>query len=141
MPANEIIGYVAFFEQMDDGKYLVEFPDLPGCFSQGDSLEEAIYNAQEAMMIYCTEKRGALPKASDFKSVQKDNPNTIVQMITLRVAKPVRAVKKTLTIPEWLNILAEKYQVNFSQILRDALIDHLESLTSLSQCDRITLGR
>lgn len=139
MPANKIIGYAAFFEQIDGGKYLVEFPDLPGCFSQGDSLEEAIYNAQEAMMIYYTEKRGELPKASDFKSVQKANPNIIIQVITLNVSKPVRAVKKTLTIPEWLNTLAEKYQVNFSQILREALIDYLKSLSSLSQCDKIML--
>lgn len=139
MPANEIVGYVALFERIDDGKYLVEFPDLPGCFSQGDSLEESVYNAREAMMIYCTEKRGVLPKASDFKSVQEANPNTIVQMITFSVVKSIRAVKKTLTIPEWLNTLAEKYQVNFSQILREALIDYLKKLNSLSSDDKIML--
>jgi hypothetical protein len=36
-----------------------------------------------------------------------------------------RAIKKTLTIPKWLNDLAEKNRVNFSHILQDALINYL----------------
>jgi hypothetical protein len=36
-----------------------------------------------------------------------------------------RAIKKTLTIPKWLNDLAEENRVNFSHILQDALMNHL----------------
>lgn len=137
---EQIIGYVALLEQVDDGKYIVEFPDLPGCLSQGDSLEDAICRAQEAIAIYYLEKEGELPKASDFKSIQLKNPNKIAQMVAFSIVKPIRAVKKTLTIPEWLNTLAEKYQVNFSHILKEALINYLKMLGSLSPCDRIMLG-
>ena len=134
-----IIGYVALLEQVGEGQYIVEFPDLPGCFSQGDSLEEAICRAQEALAIYYLEKQRKLPKATDFKSIQCMNPDKIVQMITFSINRPIRAVKKTLTIPEWLNTLAEKYQVNFSHILKYALINYLKKLGSLSPCDKIML--
>ena len=67
------------------------------------------------------------------------NPDKIVQMITFSINRPIRAVKKTLTIPEWLNTLAEKYQVNFSHILKYALINYLKKLGSLSPCDKIML--
>lgn len=136
---KRVIGYFALFEQVDDGKYIVEFPDLPGCFSQGDSFEEAICRAQEALEIYYYEKAEELPSASDFKVIQRKYPNKIVQMVAFGINMPIRAVKKTLTIPEWLNALAEKYHVNFSQILKEALIDHLKQLRSLSPCDRIIL--
>lgn len=134
-----IIGYVALFEQVNESQYIAEFPDLPGCFSQGDSLEETICRAQEALAIYYLEKQRKLPKATDFKSIQRMNPDKIVQMITFSINRPIRAVKKTLTIPEWLNTLAEKYQVNFSHILKYALINYLKKLGSLSPCDKIML--
>ncbi len=54
---GQFIGYVALFTKTEDGKYFVEFPDLPGCLSQGDSLEMAICNAQDALAIYYQEKK------------------------------------------------------------------------------------
>lgn len=136
----EIIGYIALFTEMENHQFFVEFPDLPGCFSQGDSLEEAICNAQEALAIYYTEKDGKLPPPSGLTSIQKANPGVIIQMVAINatnyIVKPLRTVKKTLTIPEWLNTLSEKYHVNFSQILRTALISHLSNLDSVSWYDK-----
>lgn len=140
MLTNSIIGYAALFTETEDHRFFVEFPDLPGCFSQGDSLEEALYNAQEGIAIYYAEKNGELPPPSSFASIQKVNPGAIVQMVAINVekniVKPLRTVKKTLTIPEWLNTLSEKYHVNFSQILRTALIDYLNNLESISLADK-----
>lgn len=138
MLIDRVIGYVALFKIVE-GKYIVEFPDLQGCFSQGDTLEEAICKAQEALAIYYENKNGRLPSPSSLSSIQQANPNVIAQVVVFSIAKPLRAVKKTLTIPEWLNTLSEKYQVNFSQILKNALIDYLKSLNSLSPRDRIIL--
>ena len=136
---SNVIGYAAVFIKSENG-YYVEFPDLAGCFSQGNSLEESICNAQEALAIYYIEKNGELPSASSLQSIQQTYPDAIIQIIAIDtenfIVKPLRSVKKTLTIPEWLNILSEKYHVNFSQILRTALINHLSNLDSISPHDR-----
>lgn len=144
MSNNVFIGYAALFQKVEDGKYLVEFPDLAGCFTQGDTLEEALYRAQEALAIYYAEKKGELPSASSLVSIQNANPDSIVQIIaidtTSYIVKPLGTVKKTLTIPRWLNELAEKYQVNFSRILKSALIGYLSNLDSISSYDRKMLN-
>ena len=135
-----LIGYVALFFKTKD-KYYAEFPDLPGCYSQGDSLEQAIYMAQNALTIYYQEKKGELPTPTDIQIIQQKNPDRIAQMIIIdHVVKPLRSVKKTLTIPEWLNILAEKYNLNFSKVLKNALISQLDSLDTLSEHDRRLLN-
>ena len=135
---SNVIGYAAVFIKSENG-YYVEFPDLAGCFSQGNSLEESICNSQEALAIYYIEKNGELPSASSLQSIQQIYPDAIIQIIAIDtenfIVKPLRSVKKTLTIPEWLNILSEKYHVNFSQILRTALINHLSNLDSISPHD------
>lgn len=141
MFSNKRIAYVALFTECEQHKYLVEFPDLPGCYSQGDSLVEAVCFAQDALAAYYLEKDGDLPLASDFALIQQANPGVIAQMIVLNLKKSVRVVKKTLTVPDWLNTLAEKYQVNFSQILREALVDYLRKQDSLSACDKIFLEK
>lgn len=144
---DAIIGYVALFVMTENGKYIVEFPDLPGCYTQGDSLEVSICKAQEALAIYYQEQKGKLPPASSFatilKSIQETNLDAIPQMVVIEtdhILKSSRTIKKTLTIPEWLNTLSEKYQVNFSQILKNALISHLKNLSSISSYDRRMLN-
>lgn len=49
---KKILQYDAVFEKEDDGGYSVWVPDLPGCASQGDNLEQAIGNIKEAMELY-----------------------------------------------------------------------------------------
>lgn len=136
---ERFIGYFVVITT-SESKYCVEFPDLLGCFSQGNSLEEAVCLARESLAIYYAEKEGQLPPASSLATIKEKNPNSIIQMVALDtenyMVKPMRTVNKTLTIPEWLNKLAEKYQVNFSQILRNALISHLKDLESISSYDR-----
>ena len=143
MRANDCIGYTALFTNTEN-KYLGEFPDLVGCFSQGDTLEESLCHAQEALATYYSEKKGDLPPASSLETIQNANPNSIAQIVaidtTRYIAKPLRTVKKTLTVPEWLNDLAEKYHVNFSKVLRTALVSHLENLDSLSAYDKRMLN-
>lgn len=141
---KRFIGYSALFRKVEHEKYYVEFPDLVGCFTQGDTLEEAICHAQEALAIYCAEKKDNLPPASSFEAIQKNNPGVMTQTIAIDrenyIVKPLRTIKKTLTIPEWLNELAVKYQVNFSRVLKTALISYLRDLDSISEYDRKMLN-
>lgn len=140
---KRFIGYFATITVEDTVEglyYIVGFPDLEGCFSQGNSLEEALCRGREALAIYYGEKRGQLPPASSLDEIRKRNPDSIIQMIALDtdcyIVKPMRTVNKTVTVPEWLNKLSEKYQVNFSQVLRNALIAHLKNIDNISPFDR-----
>lgn len=140
MKEKNFISYFAVFSINEDQKYFVDFPDLQGCYTQGDSLEEAICNAHEVLAIYYQERLVELPPASDFSSICKKYTDSIIQLIVLDtnkcIVKSLRTVKKTLTIPEWLNGLSEKYKVNFSQILKNALICYLKNLNSITEQDK-----
>ena len=126
------ISYPAVFHKEDEG-YWVSFPDLPGCPTQGETIEEAFQMACEALGLYLdqdgsTPKGFSKPTQADF--VIRDNKNDIVMLVTydsLQYARKykTRSVKKTLSVPEWLNELAIKANVNFSQVLQEALIEKL----------------
>lgn len=138
--AKEIIGYAAVFRNAGNNMYYVEFPDLKGCYTQGDSLEAAISKAQEALIIYYRQNEGKLPAASNLEEIKKKYPDVLVQIIVINTnncfAKSLSTVKKTLTIPAWLNELSEKYHVNFSKVLKNALIQYLSNLDTISVYDK-----
>ena len=114
----------------DEGRYWVEFPDLEGCFSDGDTAAEAALNAEEALGAYlCSlmERELPIPPASECRSVKpEDGFVTLVATEPLKYHRSTKAVKKTLTIPEWLNIEAEKRHINFSSVLQQALLAVIE---------------
>jgi len=117
--------YPAVFHA-EDGGFWVEFPDLPGCSTQGDTEAETYANAVEAMELYLQDDYtvDTLPKASEAKKIKTDK-KSFVSFVCGEFKVNERAIKKTLTIPAWLNIQAEKAGVNFSQTLQDALCKKL----------------
>lgn len=123
--------FIALFTFEDDG-ISIEFPDLPGCLSCADTQEEALYNAQEVLGLYLVgmEDDGEeilSPTPLNKISLEKNQIPTLVQVympLARQQAKPV-SVKKTLTIPSWLNVLAEENHINFSQLLQKALKEQL----------------
>ena len=122
--------YPAIFTQ-EDNYFWVYFPDLPGCFTEGSSMAEAYEMAQEAMGLYMENNSGEFdfPEPSDIKTIiPKENEYPILvefDPVEYLKRKSTKSVKKTLTIPEWLNVLAEKNNINFSQILQNALKEQL----------------
>jgi len=124
--------YPAIFEPNELGGYTVTFPDLPGCITEGDTLDEALKMAAEAMALhlYGLEEDGAeIPAPSnpaEVKIPEDASPSAFVTLVQART-EPIRdemenrAVKKTLTLPKWLNDAAEKAGINFSQVLQFAL--------------------
>ena len=117
--------YPAIFEE-DDGKIGVSVPDLPGCFTFGDDMAEAILMAEDAMAMMLVEYENegkTCPVASDISAIKTDAIVSYVLADTEKWRKQFdnKAVKKTLTIPSWLNSLAEKAGLNFSQVLQEAL--------------------
>lgn len=125
--------YPAIFHE-DNNSYYVEFPDLQGCLSSGDTIELAFENAKEALGLYLDRDddiyNRTINKPSSIKEVSLQNPNSIVMLVeydSIEYAKKykTKAVKKTLSIPEWLNDLATKENVNFSSVLQEALVKKL----------------
>ena len=111
----------------------IEFPDLPGCLPCADNVEEAVKNAREALglHLYGMEEDGedipAPSNAWDIKGGDKAVTMLIdVYMPSVRDKIRNRFVKKTLSIPYWLNVEAERKGVNFSGVLQDALKSYLD---------------
>lgn len=125
--------YPAIFKP-EDGMFSVDFPDIPGCYTSGDSLADAISMAEDALalMMYHYEQEGReVPAPSEIDALQTDAGSfaSFVACDTLgyRKRNNTRAVKKTLSIPEWLNEEAISAGLNFSQVLQEALQARLQS--------------
>lgn len=129
--------YPAYLYYDEDG-ISVEFPDLPGCLPCGDTTEEALHNAKEAMglHLYGMEQDGdEIPAPTPVRDLHPEEGGIVtlveVFMPSIRDRAENRVVKKTLTIPAWLNREAEEAHVNFSQVLQDALKSYLGTRTHL----------
>jgi predicted RNase H-like HicB family nuclease len=124
--------YPACFYPEKDGRYSVEIPDL-NIATFGDDLYDAMYMATDAAAgrILLTLKDGEkLARASNPKDVVPDDDAGVVSLLfidldVMRANHDEAPVKKTLTIPSWLNKAAERKNVNFSSTLKDALIEKL----------------
>lgn len=126
--------YPAIFHPEDDGGYSLHFPDLPGCISEGDTLPEALEMAQDALGIYLyslQQEKETFPEASKPESMATDKGDfiTLVEWDELEYLRRTdnKAVKKTLTLPAWMNTKAEELQINFSQTLQEALIQKINA--------------
>lgn len=114
--------YPAIFHKEES--YWVEFPDLDGCVTDGDSLEEAMENAQASMGLYLAallEEGQSLPDSSDIREIKSEDVVSYVSVDVNKFRRSTRAVKKTLSIPEWLAIEAEKNNLSLSKVLQDGL--------------------
>ena len=108
----------------EEETYWVEFPDLEGCVTEGSTLEEAMENAQEAMGLYLAallEENQPLPPATNIKEIETADVVSYVSVDVTRYRRSTRAVKKTLSIPEWLAIEAERNNLSLSKVLQDGL--------------------
>ena len=127
--------YTAIFSYEEDGVHVV-FPDLPGCITFGADEDEAVRMAREALAlhIYGMEQDGdEIPQPSSLRMLaeQEDLQENEVFMLveafmpTFRERESKRFVKKTLSIPYWMNAEAERVGLNFSQTLQNAIAQKL----------------
>ncbi len=123
--------YPALFHYADDG-ITIEFPDLPGCLPCAFTTEEAVKNAKEALALhlYGMEQDGEdIPEPSAPIDISRKSEDILmlvdVFMPPFRDKIANKTIKKTLTIPYWLNAQAEHMGINFSKTLQDALTEKL----------------
>ncbi len=123
--------YIAVLSYEDDGVHTT-FPNLPGCVSYGTTEEEAVKNAKEVLTLHMwgiEEDGDEIPPASSMKELfsqeklQSNETFFLVEayMKSFREKQAKRFVKKTLSIPAWMNAEAELLHLNFSQELQNAL--------------------
>lgn len=126
--------YPALFHKAEEGGFWVSFPDIPECLTQGDDMEQAYEMAADALglALVCREQEHEpLPAASDPTSISPETDSFLVvmefDMLAYKKRTSSRAVKKTLSIPEWLNEAAMAMDLNFSQILQEALLSKIQA--------------
>lgn len=123
--------YPAIFQKEDIG-YSVWLHDIPGCISQGDTLEEAMANISDAIGLYFEHYKAegqTAPPATNPAKVPLESGQFVALIefdwLAYQKRHHAKAVKKTLTIPAWLNTMAEEQHINFSSVLQSALKEKL----------------
>lgn len=129
--------YPACFYKEKEGGYSVIFPVL-GIATCGDDINQAMSMAVDCLAGYLCElklSKEEVPAAPDMDKIDidaeyNDYESAFVNMVTVDVDEYAKkhfekSVKKTLTIPSWLNELAVANGINFSQVLQTALKDKL----------------
>lgn len=120
--------YPAVFHVEEEGGYSVFFPDIEGCNTQGVTVEEAYdmaFNALGLTLSYLKDNKLSIPEPSKPQDILLDINQYVVviqfDMLEYLKKNESRAVKKTLSIPSWLNEAAIEHNINFSQVLQEAL--------------------
>lgn len=129
--------YPALFHEAEEGGFWIAFPDIPECMTQGEDMQQAYEMAVEALGLALVEReegKERLPEASNPPDIQMDSNSFLVviefDMAEYRRKHCSKAIKKTLSIPEWLNEIAIRQNINFSQVLQEALLEKVGVKTS-----------
>ncbi|MBQ8804614.1 MAG: type II toxin-antitoxin system HicB family antitoxin [Tyzzerella sp.] len=120
--------YPAIFHNAEEGGFWISFPDFPECLTEGDDMEQAYEMAVDALGLVITsrtEEGEIIPKASQADEITAEDGVVVIvefDMLAYQKKHNSKAVKKTLSIPEWLNEEAIAAGINFSQVLQEALM-------------------
>lgn len=120
--------YPAIFHSEPEGGYTVDFPDLLGCVTYGETLKEALAMAADALGLYLytlKEDKETYPQPSDPATIELSGKDfiSLIEWDELEYLKRTdnKAVKKTLTIPAWMNTWGKEHSINFSSLLQNAI--------------------
>lgn len=121
--------YPALFHKAEEGGFWVSFPDLPECLTEGDTMDEAYKMAVDALGLAITSRLEAgeeLPSPSEPEQISSESEGAYAVIVEFdsdeyRRRTGSHAVKKTLSIPSWLNEEAMAKGINFSAVLQEAL--------------------
>lgn len=118
--------YPAVFHPNNDNSFTITYPDLPGCISEGKSLGNAIYMAQASLtqwIEYLIDKKQVIPSASNLKDIVL-SPEEFISLVRADI-KDGRAVKRTVSIPKWMDDKVIESGLSLSRVLQDALKERL----------------
>ena len=119
--------YPALFHQAEEGGFWVSFPDIPECLTRGDDMAKAYEMAIDALGLALEDriKEDNVPQPTtvDYLIIEENSYPVIIEFDYLQYKRKhsSKPVKKTLSIPQWLNDEAVKNEINFSAVLQQAL--------------------
>ncbi len=116
---------ISFLGEKD---YNVRFLDFENITTYGESLADAFDAAEDALKLEIFDiynDKLEIPESSDVSNIKVGSDETLI-LVKVNLKEILKqydnkAIKKTLTIPAWLNKMAEDENVNYSQILQEAL--------------------
>ncbi|OBR94243.1 MULTISPECIES: type II toxin-antitoxin system HicB family antitoxin [Clostridium] len=125
---KDIYIFPAVITTLGENDYNVKFPDFDEIVTYGETLEDS-YNMAEDALKLCLfdlyQDKKDIPEAQKINKIklEKDQVAILVKVELKKVIREYdnKAVKKTLTIPSWLNTEAEKAHLNFSHVLQEGL--------------------
>lgn len=123
--------YYATFTPDPDGGFTVEFPDVAGAITHGDTVPEALEKAKDALAIvlaYMEEQKEAIPVPSEYNQIAREGDQLVLLVDSFMPPyrkEESKAVRKTVTMPQWLRDAGEEAGLNFSGLLQDALKESL----------------
>ena len=123
--------YPAIFHKAEEGGFWISFPDIPECLTEGDDMQQAYEMEVEALglaLVNRKEEKEEIPVPSEIDRIQGEDGTLVIVEFDMQEylrKHNSKAVKKTLSIPEWLNEEATAMGVNFSQVLQEALMSKL----------------
>lgn len=127
MKKTERYFYPAIFTYEQDQEISVDFPDLK-CATSGVDDMDALLSARELLgcvLLGLEEDNETIPEPTPLSQINTAKNERVVlidvYMPSIRMASVNRAVNRTVTLPAWLNALALERNINFSQVLQDAL--------------------
>ena len=119
--------YPAIFTEEEDG-ILVDFPDLPNCYTDGATIAEAFENAEDALALALwqmeeTQQKIPTPSSPAALHVPGGASVALVRADTLPVRQmnDTRTIRKNVTLPGWMDALARERNINFSKLLQNAI--------------------
>lgn len=109
--------------------YTVEIPDIPGCITEGETISNAVIMAREALagcILALKQSKEDVPTPSDYKDIQTSSNEEFVTLIDVDLdeylrKKETKSIIKTVSLPQWLAIMAEEAGISYSQSLQNAL--------------------
>jgi len=128
---KDVYVYPAVLTYEDRGISII-FPDLDGCISQATTTEEAIKNCKEVLSLYLygleeDDDEIPVPSTIDNIKLEQDQIPLLIEvyMPLERLAIDNESRKVTVTMPQWLKVLAKSKNINFSQVIESALKEML----------------
>lgn len=117
--------YPAIFKPESVGGYSVNFPDLPGCITEGEDLNQALEMAQEVLGLFLAtleEQKKTVPSASSIEAIETSQDEFVnLVLVDINQYRRNKLVNTTVVIPAWLKEAGEREDVNFSRLLKEAL--------------------
>jgi predicted RNase H-like HicB family nuclease len=120
--------YPAVFEREKNGLYSIFFPDLEGCYTSGSDIADGCKMAEDVLCycLYDIEREGKTPPVPGIPDTISTAPGAFIAMIscdTMAYRRKERSkyVKKTLSLPQWLDEMASGAGINFSHVLQEGL--------------------